>query len=63
MVVPPAVVTLTETGPAAAPAGTVTLRELSEVTVGVAVTPPKSTLVAVDRPVPPGRGDGGDLGG
>lgn len=52
LLVPPAVVTLTPTEPAVTPAGTVTLSWVSETTVGVAGTPPKDTLVAVERPTP-----------
>lgn len=52
MLLPPAVVTVTPTGPAVTPAGTVTLSSVSETTVGVAVTPPKDTVFAVDIPTP-----------
>nr|WP_281880345.1 hypothetical protein [Nocardia sputorum] len=44
--------TLTPTGPAAAPAGTVTVNVPSLTTVGVAELAPNATAVAVDRPVP-----------
>ncbi len=49
---PPAVVTMTETLPAPAPAGTVTLSVPSSTTVGVAVLEPKLTELAVDRFMP-----------
>ena len=51
MFVPPAVVTLTPTEPAA-PAGAVTVSWLSDTTVGTAVLAPKETLVALEKPVP-----------
>ncbi len=52
LLVPPRVVTLTPTDPAAAPAGTVTVMRPSLTTVGVALLAPKFTAVAVDSPEP-----------